>query len=149
MKITSIKLRNFKRFTDLIVRDLPESAKLVVVVGPNGCGKSSLFDALLHWYRLKANMGINGDETYYRKNISKAFDWHQNVEVTIAGGGDPKKGSLYFRTAYRNDPDFSIGGISRPASPLDTIRVGRSIDNDQAVSDNYQRLVYDTLSGVY
>jgi hypothetical protein len=79
-----------------------------------------LFDALLHWYRLKANMGINADETYYQKNISKAFDWHQNVEVTIAGGGDPKKGSLYFRTAYRNDPDFSIGGISRPASPLDT-----------------------------
>jgi energy-coupling factor transporter ATP-binding protein EcfA2 len=149
MRITNIKLRNFKRFTDLVVRDLPASAKLVVVVGPNGSGKSSLFDALLHWYRLKANMGINNDERYYRKNASEAFDWHQNVSVTLAGGGDPRKGSLYVRTAYRNDPDFAIGGISRPASPLDTVRVGRSIDNDQAVSDNYQRLVYDTLAGVY
>jgi len=38
MRITSIHLRNFKRFTDLVVRDIPDCAKLVVVVGPNGCG---------------------------------------------------------------------------------------------------------------
>jgi len=37
MRITSIHLRNFKRFTDLVVRDIPDCAKLVVV-GPNGCG---------------------------------------------------------------------------------------------------------------
>ena len=47
MKIKSITLKNFKRFTNLTIQDLPESAKLVVLIGPNGCEKSSLFDAFL------------------------------------------------------------------------------------------------------
>ena len=46
MKIKSIKLKDFKRFTDLTIEGLPETAKLVVMIGPNGCGKSSVFDAL-------------------------------------------------------------------------------------------------------
>ena len=46
MKIEWIKLKNFKRFTDLTIEGLPETAKLVVMIGPNGCGKSSVFDAL-------------------------------------------------------------------------------------------------------
>ena len=46
MKIKSIKLKNFKRFTDLTIKEIPETAKLVVMIGPNGCGKSSVFDAL-------------------------------------------------------------------------------------------------------
>lgn len=149
MRITKIRLQNFKRFTDLVIRDIPETAKLVVVVGPNGCGKSSLFDALLHWYRTKTGFGINGDLLYFRKNSGEPFDWNQTVEVTLAGSNLPKRGSLYLRSAYRNDPDFSIGGINRTASPAENLRLGRIIDNDQTVSENYQRLVYDTMAGVY
>ena len=47
MKIKSIKLNDFKRFTDLSIEGLPETAKLVVMIGPNGCGKSSVFDSLI------------------------------------------------------------------------------------------------------
>ena len=47
MKVKSIKLKDFKRFTDLTIEGLPETAKLVVMIGPNGCGKSSVFDALI------------------------------------------------------------------------------------------------------
>ena len=46
MKIKSIHLKDFKRFTDLTIEGLPETAKLVVMIGSNGCGKSSVFDAL-------------------------------------------------------------------------------------------------------
>ena len=46
MKIRSIELQNFRRFTSLSITGLPETAKLVVLIGPNGCGKSSLLDAL-------------------------------------------------------------------------------------------------------
>jgi predicted ATPase len=149
MRITSVRLQNFKRFTDLVVRDIPKTAKLVVVVGPNGSGKSSLFDAFLQWYRSKAGFGINSDMTYYRKSTEENFGWDQSVEVTLADGATPQRGSLYIRSAYRNDPDFSISGINRPSAPTESIRLGRAIDNDQTVSENYQRLVYDTMSAVY
>ena len=33
MKIKSIKLKDFKRFTDLTIEGLPETAKLVVMIG--------------------------------------------------------------------------------------------------------------------
>lgn len=39
MKIQEVHLNKFKRFTDLTIKDIPESVKLVVLVGPNGCGK--------------------------------------------------------------------------------------------------------------
>jgi hypothetical protein len=149
MKITRIKLNNFKRFTDLVVRDIPETAKLVVVVGPNGCGKSSLFDALLHWYRRVVGFGINTDELYYRKSVGESFTWDNTVEVTLGGNASPAKGCLYVRTAYRNDPDFSMSAISKPTAPSESVQVGRFIDNDQTVSINYQRLVYDTMAAVY
>ncbi|CAJ0892682.1 hypothetical protein AMST5_04240 [freshwater sediment metagenome] len=149
MRITGIKLNNFKRFTDLAITQIPDTAKLVVIVGPNGCGKSSLFDALLQWYRTKVGFGATGDELYFRKNAREPFGIAQSVEVSLAGGVSPRKGSLYVRTAYRNDPDFSITGINRPTAPSEQSRFGRVIENDQTVAENYQRLVYDTMAGVY
>ena len=149
MRVASLRLKNFKRFSDLVIRDIQKTAKLVVVVGPNGCGKSSLFDAFLHWYRQRAGFGINSDALYYRKDAVEEFNWGQTVEVNLHDGAEAKKGSLYVRTAYRNDPDFSVDGINRPGNPSDGVRVNRVIDNDQTVSDNYRRLVYDTMSGVY
>jgi energy-coupling factor transporter ATP-binding protein EcfA2 len=149
MRITSIHLRNFKRFTDVVIRDIPETAKLVVIIWPNGCGKSSLFDALLQWYRSNTGFGVHGDELYYRKSPDQPFGWTESVTVVLAGGAVPHRGCLYVRTAYRNDPDFAISGINRPNAPSETIRFNRIIDNDQAVSENYQRLVYDTMAAVY
>ena len=62
MKIKSIKLRNFRRFTDLTIEGLSEKAKLVVMIGPNGSGKSSVFDAL-HAYRFSGGRSRGFEES--------------------------------------------------------------------------------------
>ena len=62
MKIKRVILKGFKRFTDLEITDIPESAKLIILVGPNGSGKTSVFEALNHWYKLKAFGSFDAQE---------------------------------------------------------------------------------------
>ena len=38
MKLKEIHLKQFKRFSELNIINIPSSSKLVVLVGPNGCG---------------------------------------------------------------------------------------------------------------
>ncbi|HXE18188.1 MAG TPA: AAA family ATPase, partial [Castellaniella sp.] len=44
MRLTQIKLAGFKSFVDPTV--IPTPSELVGVVGPNGCGKSNIIDAV-------------------------------------------------------------------------------------------------------
>jgi len=49
MFIKKLQLQNFKRFTDLTIdlSSLVVAPKLVLLIGTNGCGKSSIFDAII------------------------------------------------------------------------------------------------------
>ena len=149
MKVKRIHMQNFRRFTDFEVVGIPETAKIVVVVGPNGSGKSSLFDAFIHWHRPKVGWGYDGDKAYYQKGEEESYNRDNSVNVETYEGTAPVKASLYVRTAYRNDPDFNIGSINRLGSPESELRISRSIQNDQTVGQNYQRLVYETVAGIY
>lgn len=152
MKVSSIKLENFKRFTNLTVSGLPENAKLIIIVGPNGSGKSSLFDAFNTWYRGHSGFGFPSDETYYRKDARKSYNRNNSVEVIFYDHPQDQpvhKKSMYFRTSYRNDPDFNISNFGKVGAPHEQLKVMRFIDNDQTVSENYQRLIYSTVTGVY
>ena len=149
MRVQSVHIDNFKRFTDLRIEDIPPTAKLVVAVGPNGCGKSSLFDGFLEWHKRLAGWGYPGDEQYYRKDSLKAFTRGNNVNLELHDSPELGRNSLYVRTAYRNDSDFSISDIRRPREPTEPFQSRRLIDDDKSVSDNYQRVVFETAAGVY
>ncbi|MVT09591.1 AAA family ATPase [Chitinophaga tropicalis] len=51
MRITKLELGNFKRFSDLTIEGIPATSKLVLLIGSNGSGKSSVFDAFDYFAR--------------------------------------------------------------------------------------------------
>lgn len=160
MKIKQIELRNFKRFTRLIVENIPETAKLVVLVGPNGSGKTSFMEALNHYYRYIGYNNI-GDYHYLRKtgNFNKASDsnWYTEASKLVKidfydknfDNQEKIKGHFYFRSAYRNEPDFKIDSMHKQKNPTESARLDSLIQNDQTVSANYQRLIAYTISGIF
>ena len=157
MKVKTIKIKKFKRFTDLTITGIPESARLVILVGPNGSGKTSLFEAFNHWYKYMAFRTL-GDRDYLEKKMGSDFSdgiWYQDkVEIEFhtpfsINNEEQIKGTFYFRTAYRNEPDFTINNLNKQIDPTKQFRLETLMQNDITVSENYQRLVSLTLSGVY
>ena len=150
MKVDNIRLTNFKRFKELTISGLPETAKLVLLVGENGCGKSSLFDALHIQARLRS-FGFNDSFLDY---YDRAGLWGNNavilqgVGVSFHSGGMHQK-SIYVRSAYRNTPAFSYDSLSKVGSALQERRFDRLIDNDQATGQNYLRLTSGALEDLF
>ena len=81
MRLKKVELINFKRFTHLTIDAIPESAKLVLLIGSNGSGKSSVFDG---FELINSSVVIEEKSTdydYYRKekNIKT------NVNISVSG----------------------------------------------------------------
>ena len=146
MKIASIHLQNFKRFTDLKIDNLPSTAKLVILLGPNGCGKSSVFDAMHVKSYEYGQIGKNIEPDYYLKipapliPIDIKFHGPSNINLDRA---------IYTRTAYRNDPVMNIGAIQELPSALKERRFKSMIENDAAATSNFQRLASNALSRAF
>ena len=151
MKIKSIHLQNFKRFTDLRIQNIPEIAKLVVLLGPNGCGKSSLFDALHYESHSYKGLGrvSEGDLDYYSKTSAQI----KHIEpIDIKFHNDmlsDKSKAIYVRTAYRNDPVINIDVIQTMQPAIKETRFRTMIENDAAVAMNFQRLASDALERAF
>lgn len=155
MKIERLRLNQFKRFTELTIKDIPAEAKLVVLVGPNGCGKSSLFDAFKAWHLYRA-YGYGIDNDYYNKDMNNKYDifhsvniYFHDIMVNTIQRGSLLQQAFYFRTAYRNSPKISIDYLQSIPSPLDNFESRMMIENDATVDENYQRLLSATISKIY
>ncbi|CAI3929814.1 ATP-binding protein [Commensalibacter papalotli (ex Botero et al. 2024)] len=186
MKVKNVHIQNFKRFTDLTIEGIPETAKMVVLVGPNGCGKTSVFEAFNSLYKgfcAPKNGNYVGnfpsDYIFNYRNIYKDPDIHNpygfqdksninyckindyrnentvsihissNLKSLIDYGEDrvkiPNKYIMHFRTAYRNDPDFSLNKLENNEQAHSLT----FIDNDQRVMRNYQKILLKTIDGIY
>ena len=149
MKIASVELRNFKRFTHLKIENITADAKLVVLLGPNGCGKSSLFDAFHNESYRHRQLGRHDDADYYSKVPSQRQRSNEiNIQFHDATQSDLRK-AIYVRTAYRNDPVIDVTSIQKMPSVIQETRFTSMIENDAAATSNYQRLASNALERAF
>lgn len=154
MKLEGVELEDFKRFTDLTVQGIPGTARLIILVGPNGCGKSSFFDGLHIWHDMRSGRATRRDLDYYPKTL-KNQKWREQEKINIhfhpsaSQNEQVIKKLFYFRSAYRNDPEFQFQQLTRTGDLLDERRTTRMIDNDAAVGINYQRLTSDAIQDAF
>lgn len=139
MRITKIELINFKRFTHLTISDIPDTSKLVFLIGSNGSGKSSLFDAF-DWMqkKLEGSLPLTEEKNnYYRKDTkieASAIVEFTNGKLAINNDnatitGRDLRGKFIGRSSIR-----IVAKISNTADPgkilKDQDRPDTYIDND-------------------
>ena len=157
MKIKSVQLPpGYRGFTNLRITSIPETARLVVLIGPNGTGKSSLFDAFLLKSQSKHNYTYDSSKReYYQKeghdgvSVPTTFELRKFIEIEFHSQqpSDDQWAKVFnIRTSYRNESDFRLEGLHRVGPASENLRFERIIDPDQAVSDNYNRLAWKRQS---
>lgn len=156
MKLKKITINSFKRFTHLTVQKIPEKTRLIMLAGPNGCGKSSFFDALKTWHSWKGRKHPLWENDYHRK-VGSELTVHKpsdavEVQFYDLSPDEPVesiKKSFYFRSAYRNESEFEVRRFERSVDLLDETRIMRMIDEDRTVSRNYQRIVSGATRDIF
>ena len=164
MKIKSLQLKNFKRFTDLTLRDIPDNAKLVLLIGSNGSGKSSVFDGFEYINKKiksdKILKKLSNDEVnkYYAKNKNDFFeitflaDNSNTIQSTGSNGGVlvQTKNSFYGRSAVRYVAKLErtvIGTQIKIAADSD--RPAFYIDRDDRFENDIDLLLSEIVKKVF
>lgn len=148
MRIKKIELKEFKRFDDLTIDLGEQPKKIIAVVGPNGCGKSSIFDAFEERTKDFRNYGNEGDTffskaMYYTDEAQRKGGYNKNlsVKVTPESGSITRK-SFYIRTAYRFTSKFNVQQLAALPAIFDSRDEPiSSIAIDTRLEANYKRLL--------
>lgn len=154
MKIKSLRLKNgYRRFFDLTIDLGPEPKRIVALVGPNGCGKSSVLDGMLfknNAYQVLGNKGQKGAEFHSMNKVAN-FN-HTNIDIEFYEGEysvvrQPREASgsqntlFSFRSPYRYNSNLKVGESRATADiKLNNYGATTSSDLDDKMEENYRRL---------
>ena len=147
MRVKTLKLVGFKRFDDLTIDLGPTPQKIVALVGPNGCGKSTIFDSFEQQLQSFRNHGSE-DEEFYSKFLfynddrqNEPYDPQRAINITFDSGSLNRK-SFYIRTSYRFTPKIDVKQLKFMPDILDLNDEPIStIALDERLQSNYQRLL--------
>ena len=147
MRVKTVRLIDFKRFDDLTIDLGPTPKKIIAMVGPNGCGKSSIFDGFEQQLQRMRSYGSEDAEFYSKlffyddDRRKEHYNAQQAVNVTFDSGTLNRK-SFYIRTSYRFTPKINVTRIEQMPDilnskdePISTIAL------DQRLLSNYKRLL--------
>lgn len=164
MKITKLELKNFKRFDDLTIdlTSLVEPAKLVLLIGANGSGKSSVFDAFEVLNQISRNQGLNPKENFYTKNQEFPFEINAIGDFSTAYGEEikdlsslkrnpSKTNAFYGRTSVRQIPRLTRISLGQESVSFqsDTDRPRTFIDRDTRFENDIERVASSILTDVF
>lgn len=154
MKIKKIQLKNgYKRFHDLTI-DLGENPKrIIALVGPNGCGKSSVLDGLLFHNNAYNQIGNKRGKDYNYHSMEKIpnFDY-QNIIIDFVEGGFRtikekrmtigKENTIFsFRSPYRYNSNLNVQqSMATSEIRLNNYGATTTSDIDDKMEENYRRL---------
>jgi len=147
--VKNVHIESFKRFADLTIEGLAPNTRLVVLCGPNGTGKSSVFDAFAMY---AVTLGVNTSHgylaRYHARQSAQVSNWPNTLRVdfheSLPTPDAQRKRLFYFRTAYRHQAEFQ-GNLLQPPGNVLEIALPRMADADVRAADNYARLL---LQGV-
>lgn len=154
MRIKKIQLKNgYKRFHDLTIDLGNEPKRIVALIGPNGCGKSSVLDGMLFHNNAYYQIGNKGSKNYEYHSMYKTPGYdYRNVSIEFVEGDfsqvyEPKvelgkQNTIFsFRSPYRYNSNLKI----QESKAVTEIRLNNygatsSSDLDDKMEENYRRL---------
>jgi AAA15 family ATPase/GTPase len=157
MKITKLELKNFKRFDNLTIdmTALAEAPKLVLLIGTNGSGKSSVFDAFELINKRLRNSYIASN--YYQKYVDLQFEVcfsdsnNANYVFQTVNSYLLKDNAFYGRTSVRQIPKLTRTslGQSNVSFVEDSDRSNTFIDRDNRFENDIEKVASSILSDVF
>lgn len=154
MRIKKIEIKNgYKRFHNLTI-DLGDNPKrFVALVGPNGCGKSSVFDGMLFIHNSYGRIGsVSPDLNGYHSQTGQNNFSHHNIEIDFIEGSyrevrkirnnyETGKSMISFRSPYRYNTELNVQNVlARPDIKLNNYGACYTSVLDSKMDDNYRRL---------
>ncbi|RTY87396.1 AAA family ATPase [Flavobacterium sp. RSP15] len=154
MRIKKIQLKNgYKRFHDLTIDLGNEPKRIIALVGPNGCGKSSVLDGMLFHNNAYGAIGNKGgkDHNYHSMTQTPNFNY-QNIIIDLDASNfqqlkeqrtkTGKENTIFsFRSPYRYNSNLKVTQ-SKATSEIRLNNYGAttSTDLDDKMEENYRRL---------
>ncbi len=144
MHISSLHLENFKRFSDLTIdlTELDEPPKLVLLIGGNGSGKSSVFDALeVMATRAKSKGGLLPQTEGYFEKDKKTFEI--NAQFGDIEGDRKGISSFYGRSSLKQVPKLTRTSFGQTKFDFenDSDRPRLYIERDERFENDVEHIV--------
>lgn len=154
MRIKKLTLNKYKRF-HLLTIDLGDNPqRIVALVGPNGCGKSSVFDGMLfHHSAYVGNIGNKGAKDFHFHSMERSPSYdYKNIKIQFVEGeyqtilntkrACGKENTIFsLRSPYRYNSNLKITSTHSVSElRLNSYGASLSSDIDDKMEENYRRL---------